>query len=167
MEEQAAAAKAASVAPPGPEDDLPFGDHGHGDTIPESVGKVLTHSCRAIFEIIDAGLLDSDGMVEASANTKVFTMEQLCGNGFEYDVFTHWSTSGPILFQSPEKACELQACPSWWDTCSKQLESKCVASIPETETPSSYAACSVLLVMGSIGRRGLIVIQQRDESVIL
>lgn len=137
LEEQAAAAKANATAPP--EDDWPHDANGNVE-IPTCVGNVLTHSCTAIFEIIDSGLLDNDGMIEASSNTKVFSREQLIGAGFEFDVFTHWSTSGPILFQSPDDPSELQAPPAWWKDCAKQLESKCSAIIPEKETPSSYAA---------------------------
>ena len=139
MEEQAAQAKQAAADAEEAEEDECFehGNEKNRDAIPKKVGKLLTHSCRGVYDLIDNGMLAPKTPLEPSADTCVMYQDALVGDGFPKEVVVHYNQTGPIALLYPEEN-STPAPPAWWNQCLEQLQSKCVADIPENTTPSSY-----------------------------
>lgn len=111
-----------------------------GPTIPTEVNGALTHDCLGIYEALetaDGDYLNIVGagfegwfqtMLPVSCTTATTLHQQLC--------------KGPIalLHDEPESdGCnKTWQAPSWWETCSKKLETSCQGTVPDDETPSSY-----------------------------
>lgn len=111
-----------------------------GPTIPTDVNGALTHDCLAIYEALEA------------ADGDFFNMT---GSGFEawfQTMLPVACTTSTSLLQALRKnpiallheELESEGCnitwqaPAWWEECSKKLETSCVGTVPDDETPPSY-----------------------------
>lgn len=111
--------------------------------VPAKSNGFITHSCLAVFEMIEAGLLSAT--MDPSIHVKLIEQEDLVLNTCSEDVTAHGMfkhmASGPIMFRSSEVGEGIRSlpAPSWWAECTAQLEKSCHGSIPKGSTFSSYA----------------------------
>ena len=104
--------------------------------IPEQLNGLPTHSCQAIYEMIENGIVNQAMTnLEPSQLVQVFFQESLPQNKDLQQVVK----AGPIFYQASEE--QLQSPPVWWNECVAQLERHCIGSIPEGETPASFVPC--------------------------
>lgn len=111
-----------------------------GPTIPTEVNGALTHDCLAIYEALEAADGDFFNMTGSGFEAWFQTMLPVACTTSTSLLQALRKSPIALLHEEPEsEGCNITwKAPSWWEECSKKLETSCMGSVPDGETPPSY-----------------------------